>query len=89
MITTASHPHRHKTDKHEIVILRKPGQKSGYGHTTDADGQQDTGSQAIGQPAGRELAQTVRYRQSGYEKSGLGIIETKVLANHRQQRNGE
>ena len=89
MITAAGHPHRHKTDEQEVVIVRKPGQQSGYGHTADADGQHDTGSQSICQPAGRKLAQTVRHRQRGDEKSGPGIIEAKVLPNHRQQRNGE
>ena len=89
MITTTKQSHKYQEDDEHYISLGDANQESGYGHTTDTYGNKDTGTDAVGQPPCRHLAEAIDQIEGRDDKTSAGIIKGKFIADKGQKRYGQ
>ena len=85
VVTTTQYTHQHESDDQYNIVWRYASQQSGCPHAGDADGEQDTRSEAVGQPSGWQLAYAVYHTKRRYYKSGAGVIQGEFVADIGQE----
>ena len=86
MITAPQYAHQHQASEQYKIVGRQTDQQPGGAHADDTGGEQDAGSEAVGEPSRRQLADAVDYTESRYDESGAGVIQGEFVADIGQER---
>ena len=91
MITTSQYPHENHENQQHNVGLGNTYQDTGYSQTGDANNQENTRPDTVGEPTGGYLRHSVRPREDRLDEQSPGVTQIELIADkwrqwHRQSR---